>query len=129
MLKETENESKTSSDLSWQRMSCLRVAARARQSSVGLTHRAFATHAELAQKSNPALLPPYSKLLTQLQLVKDVLNRPLTLAEKILYSHLDKVEETLAGGGRVRGEKYLKLMPDRVAMQGSCLSLTVILLR
>ena len=41
-----------------------------------------------------------------------MLNRPLTLAEKILYGHLDD-----ASTKPVPGETYLKLRPDRVAMQ------------
>jgi homoaconitase len=50
-----------------------------------------------------------------LELVKRILDqRPLTLAEKIVYSHLTNPEETVP----VRGETYLKLSPDRVAMQG-----------
>ena len=48
-------------------------------------------------------------------------NRPLTLAEKILYSHLDNPEESLLtstqNGANVRGNANLKLKPDRVAMQ------------
>ena len=47
--------------------------------------------------------------------------RALTLAEKILYSHLDNAEESLLtntnGGRDVRGVANLKLKPDRVAMQ------------
>lgn len=41
------------------------------------------------------------------------LNRPLTLAEKILTAHLDHWPE----GELVRGETYAFLRPDRVAMQ------------
>ena len=45
----------------------------------------------------------------------------LTFAEKILYSHLDNVEESLLSntqnGKQVRGNATLKLKPDRVAMQ------------
>jgi homoaconitase len=45
----------------------------------------------------------------------------LTLAEKILYSHLDNVEESLLtntnNGKDIRGKANLKLKPDRVAMQ------------
>lgn len=45
----------------------------------------------------------------------------LTLAEKILYSHLDKVEESLlsntSNGRDVRGRANLRLKPDRVNMQ------------
>ncbi|KAL1628051.1 aconitate hydratase [Neofusicoccum ribis] len=67
--------------------------------------------------------PPYPKLLKRLSEVRRVLGseRKLTLAEKILYSHLDNPEESLLTGtnnGRdVRGAANLKLKPDRVAMQ------------
>jgi len=70
-----------------------------------------------------SVTPPYTKLVSNLKTVKRVLdNEPLTLAEKILYSHLTDVEESLAAGkGNIRGQSYLKLSPDRVAMQGySC---------
>merc|ERR1739836_108083 len=56
---------------------------------------------------------PYEKLVKKLEVVKGRLNRPLTLSEKILYSHLDDP----AGQDIVRGESYLRLRPDRVAMQ------------
>lgn len=84
--------------------------------------RSLATHASATgpAKNYPSITPPYAHLLKQLDQVRQILNRPLTLAEKIVYSHLDNVEEGLAGGGEVRGEKYLKLRPDRVAMQGEC---------
>lgn len=85
--------------------------------------RSLATHANLPtlqQKSNPSLIPPYSKLQANLKIVNTILgDAPLTLAEKILYSHLDNVEAALAGKKHadVRGKAYLKLRPDRVAMQ------------
>ena len=41
------------------------------------------------------------------------LSRPLTLAEKILYSHLDDPKNQ----DIERGTSYLRLRPDRVAMQ------------
>merc|ERR1712004_544583 len=56
---------------------------------------------------------PYEKLVKNLEVVKGRLNRPLTLSEKILYSHLDEPESQ----DIVRGESYLRLRPDRVAMQ------------
>jgi len=67
--------------------------------------------------------PPYPLLLSRLAEVRRVLgsSRPLTLAEKILYSHLDNPEESLLsntnGGRDIRGQATLKLKPDRVAMQ------------
>lgn len=80
-----------------------------------LTGRAFATqHNPVAEKDCSSITPPYAKLNKNLELVKRILdNRPLTLAEKVVYSHLANPEETVP----VRGETYLKLSPDRVAMQ------------
>ncbi|KAI0152831.1 aconitase family-domain-containing protein [Xylariaceae sp. FL1272] len=82
--------------------------------------RSFATPA--FDNSNPRI-PPYLKLVKNYEKVKKVLGRgsALTLAEKILYSHLDNAEESLMtntnGGRNIRGTANLKLKPDRVAMQ------------
>lgn len=54
-----------------------------------------------------------SRRNAKLEVVRGKLNRPLTLSEKVLYSHLDNPEEQ----DIVRGESYLRLRPDRVAMQ------------
>ncbi|XP_013100200.1 probable aconitate hydratase, mitochondrial [Stomoxys calcitrans] len=56
---------------------------------------------------------PYDKLSKTLDVVKGRLNRPLTLSEKILYSHLDDPKNQ----DIERGTSYLRLRPDRVAMQ------------
>ncbi|KAG7210150.1 hypothetical protein KM043_011711 [Ampulex compressa] len=56
---------------------------------------------------------PYDKLEKTLKVVRKRLNRPLTLSEKVLYSHLDDPEKQ----DIVRGTSYLRLRPDRVAMQ------------
>ena len=48
----------------------------------------------------------------------------LNLAEKIVYGHLDNPEEF--GEGIVRGETYLKLRPDRVAMQDATAQMAVL---
>ncbi len=45
---------------------------------------------------------------------RNLLNAPLTLAEKILYSHLYDVEAKTAFS---RGKDYVNFLPDRVAMQ------------
>src|SRR4051812_44959680 len=55
----------------------------------------------------------YSGYLKTLEIVKDKLQRPLTLAEKILYGHLNDPKEQEIR----RGDSYLQLKPDRVAMQ------------
>lgn len=70
-----------------------------------------------------SLPPAYEKLLTKYTDVRRVLgSQRLTLAEKILYSHLDKVEESLlskntSNGRDIRGRANLRLKPDRVNMQ------------
>jgi aconitate hydratase len=55
----------------------------------------------------------YKKLKENIAIVKARLNRPLTLAEKVVYGHLDDPHNSEL----IRGESYLNLRPDRVAMQ------------
>jgi homoaconitase len=82
------------------------------------SRRYLATHASPAEKDCSSITPPYSFLIKNLGRVRKLLNnRPLTLAEKILYSHLVDPEKSLAGAGKIRGEAYLQLRPERVAMQ------------
>ena len=87
------------------------------------SRRSYAT-----PSSSPNLLrrqtaiPPYQKILQNFQGVRKILgSRKLSLAEKILYSHLDNAEESLLSntdnGQNIRGNANLKLKPDRVAMQ------------
>jgi homoaconitase len=64
-----------------------------------------------------AITPPYAKLIANLERIRKHTQRPLTLAEKILYSHLYDVEATFSAGPIKRGEAYLQLSPERVAMQ------------
>lgn len=56
----------------------------------------------------------YAELPSKIAAARKVLNRPLTLTEKILYSHLhtsQKIEDFQ------RGKSYVDFAPDRVAMQ------------
>jgi hypothetical protein len=82
-----------------------------------LSKRSLATHAALTEKPCSSITPPYSTLIQQLERVRRILRRPLTLAEKILYSHLIDPEKSLGNGRNIRGEAYLQLRPERVAMQ------------
>lgn len=66
---------------------------------------------------------PYDKLVANLRIAKSKLNRPLTLSEKILYSHLDKPE---TAGEITRGTTYLNLRPDRVAMQDATAQMAIL---
>ena len=56
----------------------------------------------------------YSAYKGKMERVRSVLKRPLTLAEKILYTHL--FEEARLRDYK-RGEDYVNFRPDRVAMQ------------
>ena len=70
------------------------------------------------EKSNPL---SYDKLMNNLGVIKKRLNKPLTLSEKVLYSHLDDP----AGQEISRGVSYLRLRPDRVAMQDATAQMAV----
>ncbi|KAI4162565.1 MAG: hypothetical protein LQ342_003796 [Letrouitia transgressa] len=68
-------------------------------------------------------IPPYARIIKTLREVRSVLGprRQLSLAEKILYSHLENPEKSLLSntqnGSNIRGNANLMLKPDRVAMQ------------
>ncbi|KAG1943686.1 aconitate hydratase, mitochondrial [Pimephales promelas] len=61
----------------------------------------------------PSTCVSYDQLRSNIDIVRKRLNRPLTLSEKIVYGHLDDP----AGQEIARGRTYLRLRPDRVAMQ------------
>ncbi|KAF2814251.1 putative mitochondrial aconitate hydratase [Mytilinidion resinicola] len=64
----------------------------------------------------------YKKMNENLNIVRGRLNRPLTYAEKILYSHLDDPH----GQEIERGSSYLKLRPDRVACQDATAQMAIL---
>ncbi len=64
----------------------------------------------------------YDRSRQQLQKIKSKLNRPLTLAEKILYGHLADSENQ----EMERGRSFLLLNPDRVAMQDATAQMAVL---
>ncbi|OSS46410.1 hypothetical protein B5807_08459 [Epicoccum nigrum] len=64
----------------------------------------------------------YAKMSENLKVVRSRLNRPLALAEKILYSHLDDPHNQ----DIERGTSYLKLRPDRVACQDATAQMAIL---
>jgi homoaconitase len=98
-------------------------ASRCSVSSSSPAKRHLATEASQTAINTSLRTPPYSQILKKLAEVRRILgsSRALTLAEKILYSHLDNPEESLLtdtqNGAQIRGKANLKLKPDRVAMQ------------
>lgn len=56
----------------------------------------------------------YSCYSEKVASVKDILKRPLTYAEKVLYAHLYNFSDVI---NYKRGEDYVDFRPDRVAMQ------------
>uniref|UniRef100_A0A671M9Q8 Aconitate hydratase, mitochondrial n=1 Tax=Sinocyclocheilus anshuiensis TaxID=1608454 RepID=A0A671M9Q8_9TELE len=97
---------------------CLTVARL--QLALGQGARRFHVAAALNAKAKVAMshFEPnsyinYDKLRSNIDIVRKRLNRPLTLSEKIVYGHLDDP----AGQEIARGRTYLRLRPDRVAMQ------------
>ena len=55
----------------------------------------------------------YQTMSRNLKIVRQKLGRPLTLADKILLSHLDNPEDQ----EMIAGESYLNVRPDRVILQ------------
>lgn len=56
----------------------------------------------------------YNRYEERVNAARSILNRPLTLTEKILYTHLS---EGAASQAYERGASYVNFAPDRVAMQ------------
>src|SRR5690349_13186331 len=56
----------------------------------------------------------YKQLPSRIARVRKAVNKPLTLSEKILYSHLHDDQKVEDFG---RGKSYVNFAPDRVAMQ------------
>ena len=56
----------------------------------------------------------YANMATRVDAARNVVNRPLTLTEKILYAHL---AEAFVKKEYKKGIDYVDFNPDRVAMQ------------
>lgn len=56
----------------------------------------------------------YGNYTPKMEKIREVLNRPLTLTEKVLYTHLSEEQEIR---DFKRGVDYVNFAPDRVAMQ------------
>ena len=63
----------------------------------------------------------YDTTRERLAVIRRRLDRPLTLAEKVLFGHLADPEEELD-----RGTAYLQLRPDRVAMQDATAQMAIL---
>uniref|UniRef100_A0AAQ5ZSK2 Aconitate hydratase, mitochondrial n=1 Tax=Amphiprion ocellaris TaxID=80972 RepID=A0AAQ5ZSK2_AMPOC len=97
---------------------CLTVA----RLQLALGHGARRLHVSAAYRAKanvsmsrfePSSFINYEKLQSNVDIVRKRLNRPLTLSEKIVYGHLDDPHNQDID----RGRTYLRLRPDRVAMQ------------
>ncbi|KAJ3159246.1 aconitate hydratase [Geranomyces michiganensis] len=124
------------------RRRCLHAAATAAAARTHTRSRRLATlapddsrsraHSQAHQPtSSTVVVPNYAGLFEALASVRKArlpsASHPLTLAEKILYSHLTPA--TAAGAAQtqlVRGDGYLKLTPDRVAMQDASAQMAIL---
>lgn len=75
-----------------------------------------ATKPEVVQKF-------YEKMTAKLPGYRTALGRPLTLAEKILFSHLDSDNDLKS---YKRGSSFIMLRPDRVAMQDATAQMAIL---
>ncbi len=65
----------------------------------------------------------YDRYPSRIAKAKEILKRPMTMAEKVLYSHLFDGEPTKE---YKRGEDYVNFAPDRVAMQDATAQMAVL---
>lgn len=77
----------------------------------------------LDPQGSPTIGDTYAKMERNISIAQKRLNHPFTLAEKIIYGHLDDAANSPLP---VRGETYLKLRPDRVAMQDATAQMAVL---
>ncbi|EFP77930.2 aconitate hydratase 1 [Puccinia graminis f. sp. tritici CRL 75-36-700-3] len=80
------------------------------------------SYANISNKHYPSITPPYHRLIQRLrdgreQLIPSAQRERLTLAEKIFISHLDDSHFDGQTSHLTRGSSFVKLKPDRVAMQ------------
>lgn len=64
----------------------------------------------------------YRRMESNLAVLRERLGRPMTLAEKVLYSHLDAP----ATQDLEAGKSYLQVRPDRVAMQDATAQMAIL---
>src|SRR5688500_17821220 len=64
----------------------------------------------------------YASLQARLEIIRGRLGRDLTMAEKILYAHLNDPK----GQELKRGESFLMLRPDRVALQDATAQMAIL---
>ncbi len=77
----------------------------------------------MAIETTPAMVQGvYAKSRERLAVVRRRLGRPLTLAEKVVFGHLDDP----AGQDLTRGASMLALRPDRVAMQDATAQMAIL---
>lgn len=76
-----------------------------------------------AIETTPAFVKAiYAKTRKNLAVVGKRLNKPLTLAEKIMYGHLDEPQSQ----DLTRGKSFLQLRPDRVVLQDATAQMSLL---
>ncbi|MER5175627.1 MAG: aconitate hydratase [Candidatus Nitrosocosmicus sp.] len=85
-----------------------------------------------AQTTSPKLVTKvYEKLQKNISIFRKVINRPLTISEKILIGHLDENVDFESSGGDalLPAKSYVLLNPDRVALQDVTGQMTILQFR
>eukprot|EP00475_Leptophrys_vorax_P041787 TRINITY_DN78856_c0_g1_i1.p1 TRINITY_DN78856_c0_g1~~TRINITY_DN78856_c0_g1_i1.p1 ORF type:complete len:806 (+),score=233.60 TRINITY_DN78856_c0_g1_i1:94-2418(+) len=99
-----------------------RLATVRRVSAASAGRRSFVALSRL--EPDTSLDAAYDRISSNLKTVKSLTGaKPLTLAEKIVYGHLD---DASVAGSIKRGSTYLRLRPDRVAMQDATAQMAVL---
>lgn len=64
----------------------------------------------------------YEKLAENISVIQQRLGRPLTYSEKVLYGHLENPREQEI----IRGQSYLRVKPDRIALQDATAQMAIL---
>ncbi|KAL6401809.1 aconitate hydratase [Ilyonectria robusta] len=99
----------------------------ARAQALGPHTRRLATSSEASSSANLSRFEPnntidYADLVRKIEASRNILRRPLSYAEKILFAHADNLGEERF----VRGKTQLKLRPRRIACQDATAQMAII---
>ncbi|KAH8734158.1 hypothetical protein BGZ61DRAFT_474764 [Ilyonectria robusta] len=99
----------------------------ARAQALGPHTRRLATSSEASSSANLSRFEPnntidYADLVRKIEASRNILRRPLSYAEKILFAHADNLGEERF----VRGKTQLKLRPRRIACQDATAQMALI---
>ncbi len=99
------------------------VSKKSKKNSKPVVNKPVSSKKIFAIETTPAFVKAvYDKTRKNIAVVSKRLNKPLTLAEKIMYGHLDDPKSQ----DLTRGKSFLQLRPDRVVLQDATAQMSIL---